>query len=146
MNNIKKYSRTLQIHLWGWGIALGILIIFSELDLLPTGYWSLFTKSEYFSTLFMELLSLINIPLSLKIFHFSFIKKKMKSKDSLFLNFCLVRLYMLLIPMAINIFFYYAYMNPALGYLGIICSITILFIYPSTQRCENEYKSIHQIS
>ena len=41
-------------------------------------------------------------------------------------------------PMLINTLLYYVFMNVAFGYMAIIGLLSMVFVYPSKSRCEQE--------
>ena len=46
---------------------------------------------------------------------------------------------MLCVPMTANTLLYYLFgLNVAFGYMGMICLLCLVFIYPSTARCTAE--------
>ena len=61
-----------------------------------------------------------------------------------FFAYSLVRLEMLLMPMLVNAVLYYVFMNVAFGYMAIILFLSTLFIFPTQERCEQEYNTIIQ--
>jgi len=49
-----------------------------------------------------------------------------------------LRLSLLALPLVANTLLYYAFLNVAFGYLGIILFLSILFVRPTRQRFEKE--------
>ncbi len=47
-------------------------------------------------------------------------------------------------PMLVNAVLYYVFMNVAFGYMAIILFLSTLFIFPTQERCEQEYNTIIQ--
>lgn len=87
----------------------------------------------------MELLTIIVIPLSLKLFSLKSIRRKLEvRKGDALLPWGTARLNMLCLPMLINTFMYYQTMSPAFGYMAIILFLCLFFVYPSIGRCEDE--------
>ena len=87
----------------------------------------------------MELLTILVIPVALKMFSIKTIRRKLiAGKGSALLPWGTARLNMLCLPMLINIFLYYQTMSPAFGYMAIILFLCLFFIYPSIGRCTVE--------
>lgn len=84
----------------------------------------------------MELLSIIAIPLALKLFKLTFVRRQLaRSKGRALVKWGIIRIELLCIPMLVNTFMYYQTMSPAFGYLAIIIFLCLFFVYPSIDRC-----------
>ena len=96
----------------------------------------------------MEVITICFIPVSLRLFKFGAIRQAIKDDKTPLLNtffaYSLVRLEMLLMPMLVNAVLYYVFMNVAFGYMAIILFLSTLFIFPTQERCEQEYNTIIQ--
>lgn len=87
----------------------------------------------------MELVTIIVIPLALKLFSLKAVRRKLVArKGDALLPWGTARINMLCLPMLINTFMYYQTMSPAFGYMAIILFLCLFFIYPSIGRCEDE--------
>ena len=87
----------------------------------------------------MELLTIVVIPVALKMFSIKVIRKKLiAGKGNALLPWGTARINMLCLPMLVNIFLYYQTMSPAFGYMAIILFLCLFFIYPSIGRCTAE--------
>lgn len=87
----------------------------------------------------MELLTIVVIPLALKLFSFKAVHRRLvEGKGDALLPWGTVRLNMLCLPMLVNVFLYYQTMSPAFGYMAIILFLCLFFIYPSIGRCAGE--------
>ncbi len=113
--------------------------ILFENDLLPSGGWLDNKVQEYYVAIVMELLTIITIPLSLRLFKFGFVKRQLLSSPVHALGtWGSLRLCMLTVPMMVNCGLYYMYMNVAFGYMAIIGALCLCFVYPSKDRCQLE--------
>lgn len=93
----------------------------------------------YVITVVMELLTIVVIPVALKLFRFKWVHRKLMSDKAIaLLPWGTLRLNMLCLPMFINTFMYYQTMSPAFGYMAIILFLCLFFIYPSIGRCVEE--------
>lgn len=87
----------------------------------------------------MELLSIVVIPVALKLFSLKAVRRRLvEGKGAALLPWGVARINMLCLPMVVNIFLYYQTMSPAFGYMGIILFLCLFFIYPSIGRCAEE--------
>ena len=95
----------------------------------------------------MELLTIVCIPLALKLFSFKTIHRRLVMKKGAALLPCgTARMNMLCVPMIANTFLYYQTMSPVFGYMAIILFLCLFFIYPSAERCyaETEDEEVNQ--
>ena len=87
----------------------------------------------------MELLTIVVIPMALKLFSLKMIRRKLVAqKGDALLVWGTARINMLCLPMLINTFMYYQTMAPAFGYMAIILMLCLFFVYPSMERCTDE--------
>ena len=118
-------------------VTLVIAALF-ESDLLPTGILKDDVGSdEFWAATIMELLTLCIIPVSLRLFKFGAVSRRLVSAESL-LKYGMVRMLMLCLPMLANTLLYYLYMNVAFGYMAIIVFLCLAFVLPTKTRCESE--------
>ena len=125
--------------LWTTIIAAFIMVVVFELDILLPGFLGSNTLTEYTCAVAMEIISLAVIPLSLSLFKWKYVAQQLRSKKELaLLSWGSMRLVLLCLPILLNVLFYYAFLNPAFGYLAIILSLCLFFVYPSPTRCAAE--------
>ena len=87
----------------------------------------------------MELITICLIPISLRLFKFHVVKRAFQSSaEAALRKWGSVRLLMLTLPMLVNCWLYYQFMNVAFGYMGIIGLLSLCFVYPSKARCNQE--------
>lgn len=119
-------------------IAVALLIVLlGETGVIPNGVISHLNVTEYYIAIVMELLTICIIPLSLRLFRFQFVAKKLSQVEDL-QRWSLVRMLMLQVPMIVNAVLYYLFYNVAFGYMGIILFLSCFFITPTMQKCEEE--------
>lgn len=136
MNNSRKL---LLVEFWIPLFICFCIIILFEGDLLLSGGWLENKVQEYYVAIVMELLTIVLIPLSLRLFKFSFVKRQLSSSPTHALGvWGTLRLCMLTVPMLVNCWLYYMFMNVAFGYMGIIGALCLCFVYPSKDRCQLE--------
>lgn len=132
------------MHFWGWLALTLCTVLASETDLLPVGYEASQTPREFVVAFIMEALTIAVVPFALWMFRWSPVGRRLQEGgEGALLRWSLFRLYMLILPMVANALLYYAFMNVAFGYMGIILFLSLFFIYPSKARCQQELKE-HQ--
>ena len=88
-------------------------------------------------------MTIIIIPLSLRLFKFKSVERKLATKKQhALLRWGVLRIIMLGIPMIINAILYYGFLAVEFGYLSIILLISMIFIYPSKDKCYYETRDL----
>lgn len=119
-------------------LCLGIIILY-ENDLLLSGGWHDEKMNEYYVAIVMEIVTICLIPISLRLFRFRGVRRAFQSSPASALRqWGSIRLLMLTLPMLVNCWLYYQFMNVAFGYMGIIGLLSLCFVYPSKARCDQE--------
>ena len=120
-------------------VLTGIVVLLFETDILLAGTAVGNSQVEFVMTVIMELLSLGQIWLALRLFKFKMVKQDLVARKEVALrNWGILRLLLLDIPMLFNAIFYEIFLNTTFGYLTIILLICQAFVYPSLARCEAE--------
>lgn len=115
-----------------------VMVILFETETLPTGLLKTEEKSDEFVLLcLMELLTICVIPVALRLFRFGGVARRLTTPEAL-LRWAGLRLYMLCVPLVVNLLLYYLYFNVAFGYMGIILLLCLFFVVPTRARCESE--------
>lgn len=136
---INNLRRMLLLEFWIPVLICLCIIILYENDLLLSGNWHDNKIDEYYVAIVMELVTICLIPLSLRLFKFHRVKQDLQTSEGLMLRkWGSVRLLMLTLPMMVNCWLYYQFMNVAFGYMGIIGLLSLCFVYPSKARCSQE--------
>lgn len=136
INNLRKM---LLLEFWIPVLNCLCIIILYENDLLLSGSWHDNKIDEYYVAIVMELITICLIPLSLRLFKFRIVKQDLQTSEGQMLwKWGSVRLLMLTLPMMVNCWLYYQFMNVAFGYMGIIGLLSLCFVYPSKARCSQE--------
>lgn len=136
---METIQKKLQLIFWIPIVLSAIIIILGELDIIPNGILANDKQVEFVIMSMMEILTIIAIPVALKLFKFKAIANKLAS-DTLFHfeRWGIVRLCLLNVPMVINLVCYYLFVRAGFGYLAIILFLSLFFVYPSLSRCYNE--------
>lgn len=136
---MKSVRKTLSI-LFAVPIFLSLIIVLLyEFDLLTSGGMVGDAVLEYQLVGTMELITICLIPLALRLFKFKFVHRQITG-DSVkgMKKWGILRIAMIAIPMLVNTFLYYQFVNVAFGYMGIIGLLSLVFVYPSEERCRRE--------
>lgn len=136
---METIQKKLQLIFWIPIVLSAIIIILGELDIIPNGILANDKQVEFVIMSMMEILTIIAIPVALKLFKFKAIANKLASDTLLhFERWGIVRLCLLNVPMVINLVCYYLFVGADFGYLAIILFLSLFFVYPSLSRCYNE--------
>ncbi len=120
------------------GICLLIVVFYETEVLLPFEEFGN-PQLVFFLQVFMEFVSIMVMPIALKLFSISSVRRRLlDNKGSALINWGTARIQMLCVPMTIDTFMYYQTMWPGFGYLGIILLLCLFFVYPSMGRCIDE--------
>ena len=119
-------------------IALVIVVLY-ELDVLESGALADSKQTEFVALTVMELTSLAAAFIGLRLFKFHKIHDELVClKEPAMLKWGLLRLLILEVPLVVNTYLYYMYMNPTFGYLAIILLLCLPFVMPTESRCLSE--------
>lgn len=136
---LKQVQRILMTNFLFMVVVALLLVALYEMEWLEPTNLAGDVTLVYVITVVMELLTIVVIPLALKLFSFKWVHRKLvNGKGTALLQWGTARLNMLCLPMLINTFMYYQTMSPAFGYMAIILFLCLFFIYPSIGRCMDE--------
>lgn len=140
---MKTIYRRLQITFWSAIVISVIILALGETDIIPNGILVGEYQADFVIMSVMELITIVAIPVALKLFKFKSIASRLISEDSLKALNCWgqVRLLLLSVPMIANLVCYYLFVKVGFSYLAIILFLSLFFVYPSLSRCYNETDS-----
>lgn len=116
------------------GVAVVIAALY-ELDILPSGMLAGRPQDEFLSTIFMELTTIVFIPVALRLFKTMNVEKRLEEGNiKVFRKWGLVRILMITLPLVLNTLLYYSFMNTTFGYMALILLICLPFIYPAARK------------
>ena len=120
-------------------LLTGIIVLLFETDVLLAGTAVGNSQVEFVMTIVMELLTLGQIWLALRLFKLKMVKQDFIARKEVALRkWGVLRLLLLDIPLLFNALFYEIFLNASFGYLAIILLPCQVFVYPSLARCEAE--------
>lgn len=120
-------------------IAAALLIVLAfEAGLLPDGVMADDKNAEFAVASAMELVTIVSIPVALRLLKFGFVRKRISSRRQAF-GWVLLRMVVLALLMVANTVLYYLFMNVAFGYMGIILFLCMFFITPTKDRWLKEF-------
>ena len=133
---MKKISKQLTfVYILLAAIALAIVALY-ELDVLESGVLADSKQTEFVALTVMELTSLAAAFIGLRLFKFRMIHNELvTNSEPAMLKWGLLRLLILEVPMVVNTYLYYIYMNTTFGYLAIILLLCLPFVMPTESRC-----------
>lgn len=132
MNKTINLLRTVLIA--NVGVAVVIAALY-ELDILPSGMLAGRPQDEFLSTISMELITIVFIPVALRLFKTKDVEKRLEEGNiKAFRKWGLVRILMITIPLVLNTLLYYSFMNTTFGYMALILLICLPFIYPASRK------------
>ena len=136
---MKKVSKTLMlIYVLLVALTLAIVALY-ELDVLESGVLADSKQTEFVAMTAMELTTLCAAFLGLRLFKFPKIHADLVThQEPAMLKWGILRLLILEVPMVVNTYLYYIYMNTTFGYLAIILLLCLPFVFPSLNRCIDE--------
>lgn len=116
------------------GVAVVIAALY-ELDILPSGMLAGRPQDEFLSTISMELITIVFIPVALRLFKTKDVEKRLEEGNiKAFRKWGLVRILMITVPLVLNTLLYYSFMNTTFGYMALILLICLPFIYPASRK------------
>ena len=133
---MKKVSKLLMVLcILLVAVALAMVLLY-ELDVMESGVLADSKQTEFMSMSTMELVTLASAFLGLRLFKFKKIHQDLVSrKEPALMQWGILRLLVLEVPMVVNTYLYYMYMNATFGYLAIILLLCLPFVLPTLQRC-----------
>ena len=132
MNKTISLLRTVLIA--NVGVAV-VIAAFYELDILPSGILAGRPQDEFLSTISMELITIVFIPVALRLFKTKDVEKRLEEGNiKAFRKWGLVRILMITVPLVLNTLLYYSFMNTTFGYMALILLICLPFIYPAVRK------------
>ena len=136
---MKKVSKQLMmLYVLLVAVALVIVLLY-ELNVLESGVLADSKDTEFAAMTIMELASLAAAFLGLRLFKFRKIHQELvRRKEPALMKWGILRLLILEVPMVVNTYLYYIYMNATFGYLAIILLLCLPFVFPTLQRCLDE--------
>ena len=135
-----KQTRMLLQTLFCLPILLSALLaLLFETCLLLPGDLTGNPQTEFVVTIVMELLTICLIPIALRMFKVKSIDSSLKTEGAKALKkWGSLRIAMLGVPLFVNTLLYYLFLNTTFGYMAIITLISMVFIFPSAEKCEYE--------
>lgn len=131
MNTEKKLRNLLIVTV---AVPLLAAIVY-ECDVLPTGVFAGNAQEEFLTVTFMELLTIVMIPLALRLFKAKDVERKVEEGDTSALRkWGALRILMITVPLLLNTMGYYLYMNTTFGYMALILLICLPFVYISPKK------------
>ena len=122
-----KHTRNILMGFFIGGILMPILIVLLfETEVLMPGTAAGRTQAEFVLTVIMELVTLADAWLALRLFKMEIIRSDLqRRKEVALLKWGTLRIFLLDMPMLFNAFLYEMFLQTTFGYLAIISSCSI---------------------
>jgi len=140
---MKETAKTLKIFFWLDIVVSLLMVVLFECDILPQGGLADNKEAEFLISSVMIVLTLVAIPLALKLFKMKKVDEQLHVSDEWLRNANLkkwgvLRIGILGDTLVANTLFYYLFIRPSFFYLAILLLLAMAFIYPTVDRCERE--------
>ncbi len=110
-----------------------------ETHLLPSGLFAPSPSQAYTLQIVCLLATIVIIPLSMKLLHFSRIRAEVHASEQSYANWCTIRLLLLGGILLTNLIIYYIIgFDTSYGYLALMTVVPFLFIWPSEEKMAYE--------
>lgn len=124
-----------------YGLAVGIcllMVTLYEYEICLPGELALDKQLDFFMATLMECLTICCIPVALRLFKFSAVRRALERGIKKYVLWAAVRIALIAVPMMVNTWAYYQFMNVAFAYMAIIGMLTLLLVYPTRSRYLHE--------
>ena len=136
---MRKVKNILLIAFLAFLLLALIVILLFETGVFASGELALQRNTDFVVECVMVLVTICVIPLALRLFKFRKIHDSlMEYKEKSLKKWGLVRIFLLGIPMLINIIAYYKFDNMGYSYLALILFLSMLFVFPTLGKCYAE--------
>lgn len=140
---LKQVQRMLVTNFWLMVAIVTLMVVLYETDLIGPTSLGDDAPLVFVLQVTMELVTIVIIPLALKLFALKSVRRKLaEGKGDALMRWGTARLNMLCLPMLVNTFLYYQTMSPTFGYMAIIIFLCLFFVYPSMGRCVDETRDL----
>ncbi len=136
---IKRVSNILRIEYIALMALAMVFVVLFETNTIMEGACVGEEMLEFCLLALMQLLTIIAIPLALKLFKLKCVVLRLRNeKERALLFWGSTRNLLLFLPLLMNTVLYYLFVNVAFGYMAIILMLTTCFIYPSYRRSQTD--------
>lgn len=119
-----------------------LLIIIFETGMLAKGIYAYDSMTNYVCEMIGIFLTIVCIPLALKLMSFSMIKRMLNQDSGKYFTLSVVRISLLALTLLYNVASYYLLGEDAtLGYLALMAVVAFLFIWPSRGKMDYELEN-----
>ena len=124
-----------------YGLAVGIcllMVTLYEYEICLPGELALDKQLDFFVATLMECLTICCIPVALRLLKFGKVRRAFERGAEGYVRWAAVRIALIAVPMMVNTWAYYQFMNVAFAYMAIIGMLTLLLVYPTRSRYLHE--------
>lgn len=142
VEEIKQLLKRLKIEFVVVWLLVLLLVVCYEVGILPEGLYVGNAKMDYILMTIGILLTIIMIPLSLRLFNFNLVKRisNLSTPEALksYRRWSEIRLSLLLVAALLNMSFYYMTLNTTALFCSLMALLATLFCIPSKERLLKE--------
>lgn len=136
---MKKITKQLRVIFFMFCLLEVGFVLCYETGIILEGGFSGMMTAEFLTATVMELLTIIVIPVALKMIKYGAVRNVINREgEAGYYRMARCRMFLLLIPMLANTLCYYLFMNVAFAYMAIVLAISLVFIYPTENRSITE--------
>ena len=138
----KQLSKRLMSTFYASVILELLMVTLYETDFILEGGMTGHNTAEFIMCTIMELLTIIVIPIALRMIKYGAVVNIIREKQQQGLySIAMIRMSLLIVPMLVNTLCYYLFMNVAFAYMAVVLAISLFFIIPTKGRCEAELET-----
>ncbi|MBF1063083.1 MAG: hypothetical protein HXL35_10135 [Prevotellaceae bacterium] len=131
---MKDILKLLPLIYWLSVAICVLMVVVYENELLLPGWLAVDKQYDFLASTIMECLTICCIPVAFRLFKFSIPGRTIKYNAEGYVRWASVRLALFVVPMMVNTWLYYQFMNVAFGYMAIIDMLCLLLVYPTRAR------------
>ena len=136
---MQQTASRLKVLFWATIVAALVVVVLFETESLLPGAWATDKTGEYFAAVGIELYTLLAVPTALRMFRIKAVRRRLvERKEGALLPWGVLRIAMMGVAMVVAVALYYMFLNVSFGYIAIILLISMVFVYPSLERCVSE--------
>lgn len=136
---MKKITKQLRITFFMFCLLELCIVACYEFGVILEGGFSGMMTAEFLTATVMELLTIIVIPVALKMIKYGAVRNIIKrEREAGYYRMAMSRMWLLCVPMLANTLCYYLFMNVAFAYMAIVLAISLVFVYPTENRSVTE--------
>lgn len=124
---------------YGLAVAICLLMVaVYEYEICLPGELAVDKQLDFFVATLMECLTICCIPIALRLLKFAAVCRALERGIKEYVRWAAVRIALISVPMMVNTWAYYQFVNVAFAYMAIIGMLSLLLVYPTRSRYLHE--------